>query len=538
MLLACAMAVYGSTPGSASPPAAMARGNLPRVAALAAAAVLIGCAVLYSADGHISSTEKRARVSAEKDVSAKMSTLVKVGKDYFQKAPPGKFRFTKPSNPKLTIDLDPDADPSVQADFEMASSKFMAGVKHHGCHKISMNDGNPTIGETKTPTMQMSNLKVTKAFPGGSSSKMMLFSNQYCDIPRGDMPAVDAHGHDGSACYRAEWTLANQCRADYIPVRGELWFGFSVYIPAKVGKGMKDDVKFLETFPGQEKITKATFKKAPGAKSGQFDTAAFNTEQSNWLDLFQIHHGGYGEKVAGNAGGVRGLEGREPLIALTLMNGEYYTLMLSGSDEKTGTTTTIERIVNANMGQWEYFVYHTVMSPDKKVGVAQLWRNGEMIADRKGISTQYHTDDNPPFPKFGVYADSWKYHRHAYANTDLSAGFGKFKMGGASASYADVCIDKCGAGSKATPTPVAKAPAAAAAPAAPAATAAPAKAAPAMATTAKPVAAAAKPAAVAAKPPPTAMTAKPAAAAAAAAPAQAHVQTADEIIAEAMGYGK
>ena len=429
---------------------------------------------IFASDGNdteLSSTEKSKKHS-KPEVPAKLSNLAKVGKDFWQGVPfSGKAingYFEKPKNPKLSIDLDPDADPSMEASFEKA------GIKGYGCHKFSFNDGNANIGETKTPTGKMTSLKVTKAFPGGASDKMMLFENQYCDIPRGNMPSVDTKGHDGSGCYRSEWTLAHGCRADYIPVRGELWFGFSLFIPAKVGKGLKYDTKFLEVVPGTEqdksgapKVTKATYRKPIGGQ-GAWDTNAYSTEHSNWLDIFQIHHGGYGAHTIGTP--TSGLEGREPLIALTLMNGEYYTLMLSGSDEKTGTTTTIEKIVDANLGQWENFVYHTVMSPDKKVGVAQLWRNGEMIADRKGISTQYHTDDNPPFPKFGVYADTWKYHRHEYANKDLTVGFGKFKMGGAKASYDDVCIDQCEKGN----SHKSEAPAAAASAAAPAALAAPA----------------------------------------------------------------
>ena len=137
------------------------------------------------------------------------------------------------------------------------------------------------------------------------------------------------------------------------------------------------------------------------------------------------------------------MKGREPIIALTLMDGEYYTMMISGSDSKGNSVNTIERIADARPGKWEYFVYHTVMSSDKKKGLAELWRNGEKVFKKEHAATQYHTDTNYPFPKFGAYADTWKYNMADYANKKLDIGFGAFRMGGEDADYDDVCIAHC-----------------------------------------------------------------------------------------------
>eukprot|EP01052_Picozoa_sp_SAG31_P028820 SAG31_NODE_2814_length_5047_cov_3.149555_4_plen_130_part_00 len=128
------------------------------------------------------------------------------------------------------------------------------------------------------------------------------------------------------------------------------------------------------------------------------------------------------------------------------MDGEYYTMMISGSDKNGTLLNTIQRIADAQPGQWEYFVYHTVMSSDATKGMAELWRNGEKVFEKKHALTQYHTDTNFPFPKFGAYADTWKYQRHAYKNTKVDVGYGVFRMGGADASYDDVCVAKCDRG--------------------------------------------------------------------------------------------
>eukprot|EP01052_Picozoa_sp_SAG31_P007516 SAG31_NODE_358_length_17033_cov_11.747077_15_plen_790_part_00 len=343
-----------------------------------------------------------------------------------------RLRFPQPSDKRLRIDLDPDKDPGI---FDGANFE---GV---GCHRFSLNDGYSTIGDTKIDVFKHSNIKVVPAYPGGISQNMIQFVNKYCDIPRGKN--ADRGGHDGSACYRSEWTMQKDCRPDYVPVQGELWFGFSMFIPENVGRGLKEDKKFLSPEkPGHELLMSSKFTrrgKEPCSGVSCWEPNVFGTDTRNWLDLFQIHHGGYGGHK-----NPRGVQGREPLVALTLMDGEYYTMMLSGSDKHGTRTTTIDRIAEAHLGQWEYFVYHTVLSSDPNKGLAELWRNGEKIVHRTNLVTQYDTDTFYPYPKFGVYADSWKYHRRKYANTKLEAGFGAFRMGGPEATYDDVCIHRCG----------------------------------------------------------------------------------------------
>ena len=139
-------------------------------------------------------------------------------------------------------------------------------------------------------------------------------------------------------------------------------------------------------------------------------------------------------------------------------------------------TTTIERVADVKAGTWENFVYHTVLSSSKEKGFAELWRGGEKIFEKTGFATQYHTDNNVPFPKFGAYAgertraplptlrraaccrlgppthaltlramivDTWKFKRAAYNFDTLEVGYGSFKMAGKGASYNDVCTGPC-----------------------------------------------------------------------------------------------
>ena len=91
--------------------------------------------------------------------------------------------------------------------------------------------------------------------------------------------------------------------------------------------------------------------------------------------------------AGGDSQPVRHME-REPIAALTLVDGKYFTFMNAGAEANGDSVTTIERIADVNPGKWEYFVYHTVMTADKAKGHAELWRNGEKIYEKKDFATQ------------------------------------------------------------------------------------------------------------------------------------------------------
>ena len=101
----------------------------------------------------------------------------------------------------------------------------------------------------------------------------------------------------GFVCFctdRSEWTIDPKCRAKYLPVQGELWFGFSIYIPKHVANGLKSDKKFLHKQSDDvakrmnsevHELLDTEGGKVEGERSGDWD---FLTSERNWLDLFQV----------------------------------------------------------------------------------------------------------------------------------------------------------------------------------------------------------------------------------------------------------
>ena len=202
------------------------------------------------------------------------------------------WKFETSANNHLLIDMDPGQNP------DLWKGAGQDGEIKNSCHKFSMNDDHEFLGDTKTPTASHNSISIKPSYPGGVSNKMMAFETKYCDISRG---SNGGNGKDGSACYRSEWTINSACRKSYLQHEGEYWFGFSMYIPEKLASGMAADSKNPNVFKMQAPKVAAQMKSRvtekldkDGAKRPEFrdDTDwVFATQNRNWLDLFQIHHG-------------------------------------------------------------------------------------------------------------------------------------------------------------------------------------------------------------------------------------------------------
>jgi len=159
----------------------------------------------------------------------------------------------------------------------------------------------------------------------------------------------------GPTCYRSEYSSSGH--KNFLNFNEEYWFGFSTMLPK--------NWTYTDSNPA------LTYH-------------------------FQLHGGDN--------------NGRAPSFGLRT-NGTKWQVNVYGEDRKSASDEPkyryTQELGDLNPGSWEDWVVHLILDYNQPgMGLAQMWKDGSLLVNQKGLATAYN-DYVAPYIKLGVYANTW-----------------------------------------------------------------------------------------------------------------------------------